>query len=240
MKNRSLKIILVLLCAALIGDFLYIAVFPCTWGYSLYVDDVLIGSLKEESSFSEILDHVKEPYLNENTLSCEFIESVEIRKEKFLKEQLSNRSSEQIAAALSKNKEEPVLYKVKPGDTWSEIAEKHGQTSRELLAKNPGYNINTLQPGSTLVVAASVPTISVMTTENRTYEEEIPFETIYLEQDDSLSDFTYLLIQIGSCGVAETTAKITFVNGTETSREILSSTVLVEPISQVMAMVPVK
>ncbi|MFR0769195.1 MAG: LysM peptidoglycan-binding domain-containing protein [Dysosmobacter sp.] len=46
---------------------------------------------------------------------------------------------------------------MKKGDTWSQIAAKNDMTSAELLALNPGYNINKLQIGEVLTLSASVP-----------------------------------------------------------------------------------
>ena len=47
---------------------------------------------------------------------------------------------------------------MKAGDTWSEIAEDHGMTSKELLALNPGYNIDKIQIGEVLTLSEAVPT----------------------------------------------------------------------------------
>ena len=98
MKKWGSKMILILLCAIISAETLYIATFPCTWGYSLYVDEVFIGSLKDQNQLTKLLEDIKEPYITENTRSCEFFENITIEKEKFLKKQLITFTPEQIAS----------------------------------------------------------------------------------------------------------------------------------------------
>ena len=241
MKKRFSSLILAILCIVLVIETIYITTFPCTWGYSIYVDDVYIGSSKEQDQLLEILEDIKKPYITENTHSCVFSENIQIRKEKFLKEQLVNFTVEQITSKLTQNKQEAVIYRVRKGDTWSEIAEKHGYTSKELLALNPGMNINSLCVGDPLMVTHEIPFLSVVTIEQHTYFEDIPFQYIYWDSNNNIVDpesidpFATLsrIVQPGVYGSAEVTANITYVNGAETDREILSSTTLATPIDEI-------
>ncbi len=234
MKKWFFGFVVAILCIIIAAETLYIVIFPCTWGYSVYVDAILVGSLKDQDQLLELLEDIKEPYITPNTQSCEFLEDVKIQKEKFLKEQLMTSTAEQIASKLTKNRAEEKQYTFRMGDTWADVAEKHGLTSRELLSMNPGKNINQLKAGETIVIARAIPFISVVTTEQRTYEEEIPYEVVYLNNEKEHTVFDYSrIVQPGICGTAEVTANITYVNGLETNREILSSSIVVEPVNQV-------
>lgn len=242
MKKHS-KLILLVLCAIIAAETVYILIFPCTWGYSLYIDDTYIGSLKEEQQLSDLLESLKEPYLTPNTVSCEFVETVNIQKEKFLKGQLSD-TSEQIISALNSIKRKATQYHVRKGDTWSQVAENHGLTSEELLAMNPGHNINKMQIGDVLIIAREVPLVSVVTVEQQTYTEEIPFQWLYCDSEQNLVDPALdpyaafgPIIRVGKYGTAEVTANITYINGFESSQEILSSEIIVAPIDQVTQLV---
>ena len=97
---------------------------------------------------------------------------------------------------------------MKKGDTWSQIAAKNDMTSAELLALNPGYNINKLQIGEVLTLSASVPylTMTVVKQEQMCIrdrvdwiralvaggvdpariEKEIPFAGVLLKKDKDL------------------------------------------------------
>ena len=66
-----------------------------------------------------------------------------------------------LAELLYSTKDEEVTYTVKKGDTWSEIAEDHGMTSKELLAMNPGYDPNRLSIGEVLTLSAAVPYLTL-------------------------------------------------------------------------------
>ena len=57
-----------------------------------------------------------------------------------------------IAETLYSTKTAEVTYEVKKGDTWSQIANSHDLTSKELLALNPGYNIDKLSIGEVLKI----------------------------------------------------------------------------------------
>ena len=234
MKKWGSKMILILLCAIISAETLYIATFPCTWGYSLYVDEVFIGSLKDQNQLTKLLEDIKEPYITENTRSCEFFENITIEKEKFLKKQLTTFTPEQIASKLTANKEVATLYTVRRGDTWSEIAEKHGQTSKELLALNPGYNINKLKIGDKLIISPTIPYLSVVTTEQQTYIDDLPYDITYVDNGISFIGSNYCrILQPGKCGTAEVTATITYLNGRETNRKIISSVMIVEPVDEI-------
>ena len=117
------------------------------------------------------------------------------------------------------------------GDTWSEIAEDHGLTSAELLALNPGYNIDKLQIGEVLTLSASVPYLTMTVQQREYYVDEIPYD---IEYTDSayLYKGDYKVTSAGEYGAADVVANVTYVNGEETQRTILSSVTLKEPVTE--------
>ena len=136
-----------------------------------------------------------------------------------------------LAQTLYSTKTEEVTYEVKKGDTWSEIANSHGLTSQELLALNPGYNIDKLQIGEVLTLAASVPYLTLTVVEQERYVEDVPYDIEYTDSAN-LYKGDYKVISAGEYGAADVVANVTYVNGEETERTVLSSVMLKEPVTE--------
>ena len=73
--------------------------------------------------------------------------------------------------------------------------------------------------------------LQVMVIREETYEEAIPFSTVEIPDETRLEDYRET-VTAGADGVAQVTAQVTYVDGQETGRQVLSSQVLVEPVSQ--------
>ena len=102
-----------------------------TQGYSLYINDELIGSTQYEGALEGLLDQLKESYISEDTLTVDFVEDVRITKGYVPTESIMNLG--QIAEILNSTKEGEVTYTVVKGDTWSGIANSHGMTTKDCL-----------------------------------------------------------------------------------------------------------
>ena len=129
-----------------------------------------------------------------------------------------------LAETLYSTKTAEVTYEVKRGDTWSEIAEQHGLTSKELLALNPGYNINKLQIGEVLTLSASVPYLTMTVVQQERYVDQVNYDIEYTNTADMYQG-DYKITSKGEYGAADVVASVTYVNGTETERTILSSSI---------------
>lgn len=120
---------------------------------------------------------------------------------------------------------------MKKGDTWSQIAAKNDMTSAELLALNPGYNINKLQIGEVLTLSASVPYLTMTVVKQERYLDDVSYNIEYTDSAD-LYQGDYKVTSKGEYGKADVMAKTTYVNGEETERTILSSVTLKEPVTE--------
>ena len=49
-------------------------------GYALYVDGEMVGATQTEGALEELLEQVAAPYRNENTVSIDFVEDIEIKE----------------------------------------------------------------------------------------------------------------------------------------------------------------
>ena len=200
-----------------------------TYGYSLYVGGEFIGATPYEGALEELIQQLINAASTENTVSCTFGQEIEIKEGYVATDKIMNLGH--IAEVLYSTKMEEVTYTVQKGDTWSEIAQANGMTSNELLALNPGYDISKLAIGEVLVMSAAVPYLTITVTERERYVEEIPCEIEYTDTAD-LYIGDYKVISAGSNGVADVVANVTYVNGEESERTVLSSVVLQEPVAE--------
>lgn len=200
-----------------------------TSAYCLYVDGEFIGATPYEGALEELLAQLQSAATDENTISCTFAEDVEIRQEYMPSAEIMNLGY--LAETLYSTKLEEVTYEVQKGDTWSEIAEDHDMTSKELLALNPGYNIDKLQIGEVLTLSAAVPYLTMTVVQQERYLDEVNFEIEYTDSAN-LYRGDYKITSPGEYGAADVVANVTYVNGEETERTILSSVTLKEPVTE--------
>lgn len=200
-----------------------------TQGYSLYINGERVGATPYEGALEELLQQLQAAVINEDTISCSFAEDVEIKQEYVPTEEIMNLGY--LAETLYSTKKAEVNYTVQKGDTWSQIANKHGLTSKELLALNPGYDIDKLQIGEVLTLSASVPYLTMTVVQREHYTEDIPFEIEYTETD-SLWKGDRKVTSPGQYGAADVVANVTYVNGEEVERSVLSSVTLQDPVTE--------
>ncbi|WP_326158796.1 M23 family metallopeptidase [Oscillibacter sp.] len=200
-----------------------------TPAYCLYVDGERIGATPYEGALEELMEQMKTAVTNEDTVSCSFAEDVEIKQEYVSTDEIMNLGY--LAETLYSTKTAEVTYEVKKGDTWSEIAEAHDLTSKELLALNPGYDINKLQIGEVLTLSASVPYLTMTVVQRERYVDEVMYDIEYTDTAN-LYKGDYKVTSAGQYGAADVVATVTYVNGEETERTVLSSVTLREPVTE--------
>ena len=200
-----------------------------TSAYCLYVEGELIGATPYEGALEELLSQLQGAATDENTISCTFAENVEIRQELVPSDRIVNLGY--LAETLYSTKQEEVTYTVVKGDTWSEIAEDHGMTSKELLAMNPGYDIDKIQIGEVLTLSAAVPYLTMTVVQREHYVEDVMYDIEYTDTAN-LYQGDYEVTSKGEYGAADVVANVTYVNGEETARTVLSSVTLKEPVTE--------
>ncbi len=200
-----------------------------TKGYSLYINDELVGSTEYAGALEGLLDQLKESYISQDTLTVDFVENVRIAEGYVPTESIVNLGH--IAELLNSTKAGEVTYTVVKGDTWSGIANGHGMSSKELLALNPGFDINRLQIGDELTLSNAVPYLTVVVTERQNYVEDVQYDITYVD-DASMYKGDYRVLSKGVYGSADVVADVIYINGEETERSIISSVTLSEPVTE--------
>ncbi len=198
----------------------------------LTVDGQVIGAADDANALTAMLESIKAPYINENTVSSRFVQNLTVTRE--YTPTTSLRPIADMEAILTSNSLEQVDYHVKAGDTFSAIANSHGMSVTELQELNPGIDINELWVDQTITMSQAVPFLSVETTENVTYEGPVPFAVEEVLDDTVYEGYTKVRTA-GVEGWATYNADVTYINGTEQERVINSTDVHVEPVTQVVS-----
>ena len=199
--------------------------------YDVRVNGKSMGIVKDLDTLNALLEGMKEQYVNETTLSAEFVETVKLNP--VYEADLVSTVSE-VQERLEENTTGDTTYTVVSGDTFNGIAHANDMAISELKALNPNVDINRLRIGDVLTVKEYIPKLSVQTQDNVTYHEAIPCPVNKVEDSTMYKGDTKVLVQ-GVEGDSLVNATITYVNGREKEREVHSSTTLREPTTTTMA-----
>ena len=202
-------------------------------GEGLYVDGEFFGATQDLGTIQPVLDEL----LNSQRTGAEeeevsFAQSVEVITGLYPTANLQE--GEELTAAITGTTQEDTYYTIQDGDTPSGVAQELGISYSQLLALNPGCD----QPqnfitGQQLLVTQAVPVLSVQVTRTIEYQQEIAYDTettnssLYLQGTSSVT-------RQGQNGLADVTARATYVNGVEVSRTVISSTTVQQPVNELV------
>ena len=197
--------------------------------YVLYVDGSPVVATTYEGALEELLEQLKIGYITPDTVECYFVEDVEIRQEYVDASYVMNLGY--IAELLNETKAAEVNYTIASGDAPSTIAEKFDMSLDDLKKANPGYDWSVLHVGDVLTISSAVPYLTVVNVERQNYLQDVPYDVEY-EDSDALYQGEYKVISKGVFGKADFSANVSYVNGQETQREIISSVLLTQPVTE--------
>lgn len=193
--------------------------------YAISVNGEEMGYGATLEDLQNLLDSIAAPYLTEDTTGYDFVEEV-----KLYPVQLPANTEydlDHIYAALTVCTVEDAYYTVAKGNTFNAIAYSLDMTPADLQALNPDVNPNKLYIGQTLLIQQAVPFLSVVNYTNETYEAPIESPIEYIETPNLYVGNTSVKEQ-GTDGLALVNANVTYVNGLEQSREVITSKTLQE------------
>lgn len=196
----------------------------------LYVDDRFVGAIQSKAALETMLQDILAAYKTDaEDEQAAFVQDIRIVDGLYPVSTI--KSDEAMLRTLTSKTTEAQSYMVEEGDTLSAIARNYAMDVPALLMMNPDAG-ETLQIGQELLVQEARSFLTVKTVRRITYEEPIAFETV--NQDDANRYVGYKKLKTsGKEGVRLIEAEVTLVDGVEQSREILSETVVVEPVNEV-------
>jgi len=141
------------------------------WAYAILVEGKEVGILKSKSLAQEILDKIKEPYIQEMEKENSKIEEVEIVEDiKIEKKQVplsAVQDFDNVLSILEKGTDEEKIHVVKEGENYWTIANKFKLNVEDLEKANPGKSAKLIHPGDEISLIVPKPYLTVATYEER-------------------------------------------------------------------------
>ena len=197
----------------------------------IYIDDDFLGAVEDGDQLLDYLNRVKMRY-STGTPGEEITFRKKIKVEKGLYPVSTVSTLSELIPTLESNQQEQKNYTVVAGDDPLTIARKVGMYLDDLVALNPDM-LTTLLPGQQIIANAAVPYLGVQVNRIEEYEEEIDYGTETIEDNSQPRGYRQT-ITAGQPGLQAVTARVTYEDDIEVGRTILSTTVLEEPVNEVV------
>lgn len=203
--------------------------------YAIYADGEIKVIVESREAAKAVLKAVQDVYLTDSKKtkyeSVGFVENVQI---KYFSTKLANISSLKSAKEkiLTGGKGQ-ITYKVKKGDTISEICSKHDISLSALKKMNKKLKPDSIHIGQKIVISTAIPSLTVETVEVSTYTEKVKYKTKYKKTSSLYKDETQVS-RSGVNGKRVVTARITRSNGDVTDRDILETETIKKPVSKII------
>ena len=165
--------------------------------------------------------------LSANNEIISFVQS--IRVERGLYPVSSVESLQSINIKLDSEVEGEQTYTIQQGDSPSLVADKVGIPTQTLINLNPDVTQSMLV-GDVLVISHEQPFLQTKTVKTLTEEKEIAFKT-ETELDHNKASGYEKVVQEGKNGLEEIVSEVTYIDGYETERTVISKTTLQEPVT---------
>lgn len=199
--------------------------------YEVCLNGRPVGVVEDKYALHELLEKMKNEYVNEHTISAEFMEEITLD---YIYNAETVYTMPEMEAALKANTTGETTYEVQEGDTFNGIAYANDTSISDLKALNPNVDINRLMVGDVLTVKETIPALSIRTVDRIQYEKTIPCPT-ETREDPSMYKGDSKIVREGTEGVSSVSADVTYINGVEQSREITSTTTVKEPTATIKA-----
>lgn len=201
------------------------------YAYGFYINGELLGVYDEEQMgrIRDALENHLAKYYTSRASTVDFVDDVVISQGRFIESNLTN--ADWAIALIDSEMMVEAYYVIQRGDSVSLIASKLGISQDELLKNNPFLEDGT-HTGDLVKYYYTEPYLSVMTTHYETYDQDIERQIVYT-YNNKIEVGCETLVQSGSAGFENVTALVTEINGIESSRAIISRTVLEEMVPRI-------
>ncbi len=205
---------------------------PLTEACGLYVDGVLQGAVRTKNNAETLLESIlRDSCQGKSDVTASFFQNVELIEGLYPEAVVFDVVS--LKTMLTTKGVQKEFYTVEKDDTYASIAEKTGVSVWELMRLNPESE-PTLSEGKTLLVRDSEPHLQVLVTGTIQYEVEVPFAVQRVADASKNKGYERTRVK-GKNGVDLITANVTYLDGEELFSTIVSSAVVEEPVTQVVA-----
>lgn len=197
--------------------------------YTLTVDGVLVGACRDRESVEAALssltaaerENSSKKILSDYKISFAAVETVSLC------------TTDELIDRLHDTNRIETTHTVAKKQTASSICRAYGMTRSELRKLNPDVDTSSLSEGQEVIVMKTVPVLSVQEFTRLTETVEIPYETKKVN-DSSIYKGKTSVKTNGVAGKKQVVSDVTYVDGKETDRILVSETVISEPVTKVV------
>ena len=195
----------------------------------LYVDDIFVGAVKDKKALEDILNSILDKYKTDNPEDIvTFVKAVAVKDGLYPTSSISD--IDKIKEKITGETSAEVIYTVAKGDTPYEVARRAGISLDTLYSLNPIAK-TTFVVGQQITIASSEPFLSVKVLKTEVMRETVKYKTITTKNNSYYTSYRNVTRK-GKNGVNEVTYTITYLNGIATSREVVNTVVISEPVDE--------
>lgn len=203
--------------------------------YGIFVDGkraaILPAKDEAESVLAGLLDKFSEAKDGIRYESVVFMEDITVEE---VNTKLGNiQRASAVSKKLLSGEVSEKVHIAAQGETKSAIAKLYGITVSQLEKDNPDLAKREARPDDHLTIKVKTPLVHVATVEKATYTVKIGYDTVRKDNPDAYRGINSVKTK-GQKGSNEIIARVVRINGVETNREILKTTVLKEPVTEVI------
>lgn len=195
--------------------------------YGIYVDGEFIGAVHDKNKIETALDDRLINYGAEGLVrDIAYVNKIEFTEGIYL--QSSIRSEKETIELLMSSKEKKHVHFAQKGETVIDIIQKYGMELDEFNEMNPSAE-NGIQKGKLLYVVERENYLPIQYVREMETLSFLNYETLEVETS-SLNVGTRAVLVKGERGEKRSTIEITYIDGIESARKVLSSEVTKNPV----------
>lgn len=206
--------------------------------YSIAINGDEIAIVASEDEASQVVEGIKQYYKDQETKNGAEVLNISINDDIKISEKIASASKvmdqKSVVDKIIAGKGTTKKYDVKQGDSIWKIARDNDMTVEAIAAVNPGLNVDKLQIGQAINLSVSEPYLNVETTIRASFDEDIPYDTKYVD-DGSLYRGQTKTVESGQYGIKKVLKEITKINGKEVAVSIINAAVVKNPVARVLA-----
>ncbi len=202
-----------------------------TNAYGVYVDGEFIGAVANASLISAAMDRALSEYaagLSDMVSEVYYTKKVEYQEGVYLTDTIATPS--QILSILKSETESETRYTIQEEDSPQLVAAKFNMTMEELTELNPHMDRD-FQAGRMLTVLTTSRYIPIAYTKNMNVMTYIDYASVEVETS-ALNVGAREVIARGVMGEKMSEVAVTYIDGVESTRKVLSSAVTKEPVPE--------
>lgn len=196
----------------------------------LYVDGKFEGAMESKSELNNLLQSILDSYTNGNQNDrAEFVQDVKIVDGLYPVSSII--SADSMNQLLTKQTMVDKYYTVIKGDSPLLIAAKTDMSLDQLHALNPNFD-NLIFPDKQVLIQKAQPFLRVKEIRTVEYTESIDYDSTTVEDDSQYIGYSKVKTD-GQEGEQTVKADVTYLDGIEQSRTVLSTAVTKDPVTKV-------